>query len=147
MPPFSSKNIIENEKIDIQGILKTVVRYNILCLSFFICFAKTTNNDINSIISDGTHVLAGTFDKGVFLTTDNGASWTQVNNGLTDSLIIALAFFTRKTKRTCITHVPNVSEFPLYFFVGLKRLINPLNVEDVRVPVSSNLNPLFIQMP
>lgn len=63
------------------------------------------------------------------------------------SLIIALAFFTRKTKRTCITHVPNVSEFPLYFFVGLKRLINPLNVEDVKVPVSSNLNPLFIQMP
>lgn len=37
--------------------------------------------------------------------------------------------------------------FPLYFFVGLKRLINPLNVEDVKVPVSSNLNPLFIQMP
>ena len=48
---------------------------------------------------------------------------------------------------TCITHVPNVSEFPLYFFVGLKRLINPLNVEDVKVPVSSNLNPLFIQIP
>ena len=37
--------IFENEKIDIQGILKTVVRYNILCSSFFICFAKTTNND------------------------------------------------------------------------------------------------------
>ena len=58
-----------------------------------------------------------------------------------------LHFSREKTKRTCVTHVPNVSEFPLYFFVGLKRLINPLNVEDVKVPVSSNLNPLFIQMP
>ncbi|MBE0571425.1 MAG: hypothetical protein IH618_07765, partial [Ignavibacteriaceae bacterium] len=37
------------------------------------------------------YVFAGTYGGGVFLSTDNGANWTQINNGLTNNLINSLA--------------------------------------------------------
>ena len=39
----------------------------------------------------GTNLFAGTYGDGVFLSTNNGASWTAVNNGLTDLYVWALA--------------------------------------------------------
>jgi uncharacterized protein (TIGR03437 family) len=39
----------------------------------------------------GKAILAGTQGGGVFRTTDNGSNWTQVNNGLSTSVVYALA--------------------------------------------------------
>ena len=39
----------------------------------------------------GTDLFAGTQHGGVFLSTDNGTSWTAVNAGLTDTVVISLA--------------------------------------------------------
>jgi len=40
---------------------------------------------IFSLAVSGTNIFAGTFCGGIFLTTDNGSSWTSVNNGLTNN--------------------------------------------------------------
>jgi hypothetical protein len=45
---------------------------------------------IISFAVSGTNLFAGTGD-GVFLSTDNGTSWTIVNNGLTSTNVSALA--------------------------------------------------------
>ncbi len=39
----------------------------------------------------GSLLFAGTFYNGVFLSTDGGASWTQANNGLTDTSVLSIA--------------------------------------------------------
>jgi len=39
----------------------------------------------------GSLLFAGTFDHGVFLSTNSGASWTAVNVGLTDTSVLSLA--------------------------------------------------------
>jgi hypothetical protein len=45
---------------------------------------------INAFAVSGTKLFAGT-ENGVFLTTDNGAKWSAVNTGLTDTLVYALS--------------------------------------------------------
>ena len=42
------------------------------------------------LVTKGTNIFIGTND-GVFLSTNNGSSWAQVNNGLTDKYINSLA--------------------------------------------------------
>ena len=37
----------------------------------------------------GTNLFAGTYSSGVFLSTNNGTSWTAVNSGLTEHLCLA----------------------------------------------------------
>ena len=39
----------------------------------------------------GTNLFAGTWGAGVFLSTDNGTSWSAVNSGLTNYSVMALA--------------------------------------------------------
>ena len=46
---------------------------------------------IKSFAVSGTNIFAGTVGGGVFLSTDNGTSWTQVNNGLTNTDMSSLA--------------------------------------------------------
>ncbi|MCH8325796.1 MAG: regulator, partial [Bacteroidetes bacterium] len=41
---------------------------------------------INSLVVSGTNIFAGTCG-GVFLSSDNGANWTAVNNGLTNTTV------------------------------------------------------------
>jgi hypothetical protein len=49
-----------------------------------------TNFFVYTLAVSGTNLLAGTTDAGVFLSTNNGVSWTAVNNGLTNSIVYAL---------------------------------------------------------
>ena len=37
---------------------------------------------IASLVTNGTNIFAGTYNNGIFLSTNNGASWSQVNIGL-----------------------------------------------------------------
>jgi len=46
---------------------------------------------VYSIVVSGTNLFAGTDFEGVFLSTNNAKSWTQVNSGLTNPLVRALA--------------------------------------------------------
>ncbi len=48
------------------------------------CFAVSPNG------AGGTNLFAGTHVGGVFLSTNNGTSWTEVNNGLTNTSVFAL---------------------------------------------------------
>lgn len=41
---------------------------------------------ISSLIQAGTGLFAGTYDNGIFYSSDNGTSWEQRNNGLTNSV-------------------------------------------------------------
>ncbi len=47
--------------------------------------------NILSIVVSGAYLFAGTGGSGVFISTNSGASWTQVDTGLTNSTVNALA--------------------------------------------------------
>ncbi len=47
--------------------------------------------NINCIVSSGSYIFAGTIGGGVFLSSNNGVNWSEVNNGLTDLNVDALA--------------------------------------------------------
>jgi hypothetical protein len=47
--------------------------------------------DESALAVSGTNLFAGTFGGGVFLSTNNGTSWTAVNTGLTNLYVFALA--------------------------------------------------------
>ena len=46
---------------------------------------------VNTFALNGTDIFAGTGDGGVFLSTNNGTNWTQINNGLTYTSVYAIA--------------------------------------------------------
>jgi hypothetical protein len=45
--------------------------------------------DVLSLAVSGTNLFAGTWGGGVFLSTDNGTNWTEVNTGLTNTNVRA----------------------------------------------------------
>ena len=61
------------------------VETNIPYGSYIGCFAVSPNG------SGGTNLFAGTMGNGIFLSTNNGTSWTEVNTGLTNTDIRSLA--------------------------------------------------------
>jgi hypothetical protein len=50
-----------------------------------------TNTYVRALAVSGTNLFAGTDYVGVFLSTDNGTSWTEVNTGLTNTYVRAFA--------------------------------------------------------
>jgi len=50
------------------------------------------NLDVFALAVSGTNLFAGTLDGGVFLSTNNGTSWTAVNTGLTNYSVLAFCF-------------------------------------------------------
>ena len=50
-----------------------------------------TNASVNAIAVSGSNLFAGTYAGGVFLSTDNGTSWTAINSGLTNTNVRAFA--------------------------------------------------------
>jgi len=54
---------------------------------------QLANSDVRALgINHNGDIFAGTFGEGVFRSTDNGESWTAVNDGLTSLRIAAFAF-------------------------------------------------------
>jgi len=49
-----------------------------------------TGGDIRSSAISGTNIFIGTPGDGVFLSTNNGTSWTAVNTGLTNTNVYSL---------------------------------------------------------
>ncbi|MGB2869781.1 MAG: zinc-ribbon domain-containing protein [Bacteroidota bacterium] len=49
------------------------------------------NTIVYCLASDGVNLFAGTYDSGVFLSTDKGKSWKRMNAGLTNMTVISLA--------------------------------------------------------
>ncbi|MDD5673539.1 MAG: T9SS type A sorting domain-containing protein [Chitinivibrionales bacterium] len=73
-----------------------------LSIGWVVLFAHTTSADwvktngpgggrINALAASGSNIFAGTETGGVFLTSNNGANWTQINSGLTDDTVASLA--------------------------------------------------------
>jgi len=51
-----------------------------------------SENFVNTIVTSPSGLIfAGTYDKGVVRSTDNGKTWTEINKGLTDTTVITLA--------------------------------------------------------
>ena len=50
-----------------------------------------TGNNVQSLLINGMNIFAGTSGGGVYLSTDNGTTWTQINNGLSNSVITSIA--------------------------------------------------------
>jgi hypothetical protein len=51
----------------------------------------TYGADVHCFAVSDTNIFAGTHGRGVFISTNNGTSWTQVDSGLTDTYVNALA--------------------------------------------------------
>jgi photosystem II stability/assembly factor-like uncharacterized protein len=47
--------------------------------------------NITALAISGSDIFAGTYESGVYHSSDNGASWTPANSGLTSPYIQALA--------------------------------------------------------
>ncbi|MBK9331649.1 MAG: hypothetical protein IPM96_04390 [Ignavibacteria bacterium] len=55
--------------------------------------SSLNNNAVFSLAADGSAVYAGTEQNGVFLSTDNGLNWSQLNDGLPAGLTIYSLYF------------------------------------------------------
>ncbi len=51
----------------------------------------STGSDVRNLTLSGTNLFAGTYGRGVFLSTNNGASWAAVNTGWTNADVRGLA--------------------------------------------------------
>jgi hypothetical protein len=51
-----------------------------------------SGGEVLVLAASGTNLFAGTYGGGVFLSTDNGAGWTALNNGLANTYVPALTF-------------------------------------------------------
>jgi len=80
--------------------MKTIVRCLVLVFSLFTStnpllaqwvYTNSFSGSVQALAVSGTNLFAGTWYPGIFLSTNNGTSWTAVNSGLTDTDIFALA--------------------------------------------------------
>jgi ligand-binding sensor domain-containing protein len=78
--------------------MKNIFYTIVISIMLFSCLLRAqwaqTGLDSGSVFAlavSGTNLFAGTVDKGVFLSTNNGTSWTAVNSGLTIPYVLSLA--------------------------------------------------------
>ncbi|MGE5681048.1 MAG: WD40/YVTN/BNR-like repeat-containing protein, partial [Bacillota bacterium] len=50
-----------------------------------------TSASVSSLCPAGKHLIAGTIYKGIFISTDNGIKWKEVNNGIKGYEITSIA--------------------------------------------------------
>lgn len=50
------------------------------------------NSRVSCMAYNGNYLFAGFYNNGVYLSTDNGNSWSRRNYGLTDTTVLCLAF-------------------------------------------------------
>jgi photosystem II stability/assembly factor-like uncharacterized protein len=99
--------IIATKEIKIKGgkIMQNLPRFLVISCLFAVILGKEMNaqwvateqlpsgggiGGIYSLASSGTNVFAGTYNNGVFLTTDNGTTWTEKGSGLTNKSVWSL---------------------------------------------------------
>lgn len=73
----------------------------LILLALIACLAGTSHAQwqqtsldtyaISTYAVSGNYIFAGAYGEGIFLSTDNGINWTQVNSGLTDQFVNAIA--------------------------------------------------------
>src|SRR5271157_4520991 len=75
----------------------------IACIGFTASFVSAVNaqwiqtsvlsvgGNISALTVSGSNIFAGTWGAGIFLSTNNGTSWTEVNSGLTNSYVNCFA--------------------------------------------------------
>ena len=61
-------------------------------------WTEVMGENITSLALKGTTIFAGTSENGIFRSTDNGNTWNQFNNGLTDTAINALVYTTNENR-------------------------------------------------
>ena len=106
---FTSVSNFSNAQWQLCGLVPSTTRMaikdtNIFVVTAGIGISLSTNNGntwstlsgisnrgIENVVVNGTKLFAGSGNRGVFLSFDNGASWVQTNNGLTDTNITCLA--------------------------------------------------------
>lgn len=57
----------------------------------FLTGSSLSYRDINALATSGTSIFAGTDTAGVYLSTNNGSTWTAINNGLSNHHVHTLA--------------------------------------------------------
>jgi hypothetical protein len=108
---------------------------------------------ITSFAVSGTNLFAGTNGDGVFLSTDNGANWTAVNDGLTDKIVGSLTVYNsylfagiywsgvwRRPLSEIITSVDRCStNLPMHFILNQNypNPFNPTTTISYQLPANS----------
>jgi hypothetical protein len=70
--------------------MRTVIVFSVIAVAVSVCDAQWVQTSLDNVnvycfAINGTYLYAGTESGGVFLSTNNGTSWTVVNSGLTDA--------------------------------------------------------------
>ena len=112
--------------------------------------------EVQSLAINSTgHIFAGTSGGGVFRSTDNGDSWTEINNGLTSAVVLSLAInstghifagtsgggvFRSLESTTSVREV--AGQLPSSFFLGQNypNPFNPLTIIEYSLPRSGDVS-------
>jgi Secretion system C-terminal sorting domain len=98
-----------------NGLYKSLTNGNTWTLT------TLNNQQINYIYPGGNNILAGTFLGGVYLSTNNGDSWTQRNEGFT-TLYSIKSFLVENNNIFAGTEISSVWRRPLSDFVGIQNI-------------------------
>lgn len=79
---------------------------------------------ITSIVASGDAIFAGSASNGVFITTNGGASWTEINSGLTDTHISQLVAMDTKLLAVTLDGVFESNNDGMSWAVGISGLEN-----------------------
>jgi photosystem II stability/assembly factor-like uncharacterized protein len=71
-------------------LLTLLFFYNGIIQAQWVQTDGTNDKFISSLVVSGTNIFAGTNGDGVFLSTNNGTNWTQVNNGLKNTFVSSI---------------------------------------------------------
>ena len=52
------------------------------------------NKQVYSMTSNGSNLFAGTFNYGLYISTNNGLNWSQAGIGLNNRIVFSLTIFT-----------------------------------------------------